>query len=133
MIMAANEKAEGIAGHGAEGRPCPGREQLQRARCDECPHPEQQKNTGYQQSDDEQGFQQGDGEDQQVGDMGVLRYPGEQLLQQAVHGNRNQLRVLNTCAAASRVASITLSLWVDETNPASKADGARYTPACSMP
>ena len=39
---------------------------------------------------------------------------------------------LNAARAASSVASITPSSCADETNPASNADGARYTPRASM-
>ena len=81
------------------------------------------------QTDDKQGFQYGDKKDEQVGKMWMLRNPDEQVLQQIIHGNRGpwakrslpgSYRIaLNTCAEASSEASITLSVWVEETNPAS--------------
>ena len=39
----------------------------------------------------------------------------------------------NTSAAAASVSLISASAWVTDTKPASKAEGARYTPRSSMP
>jgi len=46
---------------------------------------------------------------------------------------RPRQRAWNTRAAAATVASTSASLCAADTNPASKAEGARYTPSSSMP
>ena len=49
------------------------------------------------------------------------------------HGSGHARILAKAFSAAARVSSISRSPWAAEMNPASKAEGARYTPLSSMP
>ncbi len=67
-----------------------------------------------------------------TGTAGV-RPPAQAYGPREVFGPRVIHSRAKTRSAASSVASMTAWSWVAETNPASKAEGAKWMPSASMP
>ena len=118
---------QGVTADAAGRRHDQGRPQGQHVQCHQCAHGEQHQSGGHEHADDEHRIDRGGQVQGQQRPSRVGLGPRQKALRQIGHRAN-----ANASAAAVSVCASSASPCRRLTKPASKADGARYTPRASM-